>query len=106
MTDRELMILAAKGAGLELWPGAPWRDPGSGRQGLLLANGHSMWNPLASDGDALRLAVKLDMLNENPKFLWHLAGEMTPGTDQYAATRRAIVCAAAEIGKQLASEKS
>lgn len=84
--------------------------------------GHSIWNPLADDGDALRLAVALrfglkdfaptdyeDPPNDsafgmievwrqdadNPLHIeWYKAG-----ADRYAATRSAIVSAAAELGK-------
>jgi len=69
------------------------------------------WDPLADDGDALRLAVNLDI-----ELRFHLAatvpsttasckGKDLPvareiwGSDKTAATRRAIVRAAAEIGK-------
>ena len=64
------------------------------------------WNPLEDDGDALRLAVKLQMQiaifeaechtrcpNRAQQDWFGEAG------DPYAATRRAIVGAAAEIGK-------
>jgi len=64
------------------------------------------WNPLISDGDALRLAVKLGIgcysirgaswADDNGK----IYRELHNG-DPYAATRRAIVRAAAEIGASL-----
>jgi len=56
------------------------------------------WNPLTDDGDAFRLAVKclpfytLRYSRED----WEKCGE-----DGYAATRRAIVRAAAEIGRNM-----
>ena len=97
MTDRELLELAAKAAGIpsgwldaayDCWEGDP----------ILI---RSAWNPLTNDGDALRLAVKLNMMEEGSKpfveLMWRLATEN--GADDYAATRRAIVRAAAEIGK-------
>jgi hypothetical protein len=98
MTDRELLEQAAKAAGL--WDAA---DPS---HGLLKPNGE-YWNPLIDDGDALRLAVKLGMsisgyhhknvvIREGGYFR-----HVEPITDcPYAATRRAIVRAAAEIGKE------
>jgi hypothetical protein len=103
MTDRELLELAAKAVG------NPQGTSKSGG-GLLMANG-LYWNPLTDDGDALRLAVKLDMqIWRNaggtvsampPKgvigFWDRLQDDLEP--DPYAATRRAIVRAAAEIGK-------
>lgn len=66
--------------------------------------GNVLWNPLTDDGDALRLAVKLGLSIEI------LSTSMEPHTrvngkeeehraDPYAATRRAIVRSAAEIGK-------
>ena len=96
-SDRELLEMAAKAAHLR------WSYD------LNLKT----WNPLTDDGDALRLAVKLQI-------------QVTPGTynkaeftaynsaahaeahehwsalkDEYAATRRAIVRAAAAIGSAL-----
>lgn len=74
------------------------------------------WNPLTDDGDALRLAVKLGIgakyeRNAPPemKLSRECAVAITDsgkwyseaGPDQYAATRRAIVRAAAEIGRQM-----
>jgi hypothetical protein len=71
---------------------------------------HSFWNPLTDDGDALRLAVKLGMQirypykggvtahSDFPNFMTTPPVE-TLRDDPYAATRRAIVRAAAEIGR-------
>lgn len=68
---------------------------------------YRQWAPLADDGDALRLAVKLHMsILSNETASWVATGmhqivraeEHHDGTDPYAATRRAIVRAAAEIG--------
>lgn len=86
MKDRELLEMAAEAAGIEV------RDMETGS--------YSMWNPLNDDGDALRLAVKLGMFNDEDfvaelKAIW-----MYSCTDYYAATRRAIVCDAAEIGRK------
>ena len=70
------------------------------------------WNPLENDGDALRLAVDLGLVIEvgyaARGFLvvrtntdnWQEFREAW-GNDPYAATRRAIVRAAAAIGKEL-----
>lgn len=104
MTDRELLELAAKAAGINLqWMGGPVEV----RDGIITA-----WNPLFDDGDALRLAVKLnlhveidfdEMLPEvrvyGPWVYEDLAGIYEDGSDPYTATRRAITRAAAEIGK-------
>lgn len=66
------------------------------------------WNPLTDDGDALRLAVKLRL-----EFEWWKNGvsinsdDLPPmpieyiGSDPTAATRTAIVRAAAAIGEQM-----
>ncbi len=63
-----------------------------------------VWNPIRDDGDALRLAVKLGItLHIDGNFV---GAESRMGfsieahfDDPYIATRRAIVRAAAEIGK-------
>ena len=72
------------------------------------------WNPLTDDGDALRLAVKLGLLvyvmADAGFTAIRLPGEQIGGkydevemhgSDPYSATRRAIVRAAAEIGKAM-----
>lgn len=52
MEDKQLLELAAKAAGV--WSEAdPWN-------GMLKPNGQ-YWNPLTDDGDALRLAAKLNI---------------------------------------------
>ncbi len=114
MTDRELLELAAKAAGVEL----QWESDGTIQnrmnrptipyycQGLSSAID---WNPLTDDGDALRLAVKLEMdIFVRPTLLCTevVAPMGKPvqephNNDPYAATRRAIVRAAAEIGKEM-----
>ena len=96
-TDKELLELAAKAAGIEIYTqiGNTVLYP----VGKYL--GH--WNPLTSNDDALRLAVKLEMsivFGAN----YVVVGDVQMPTvnnsnDPYAATRRAIVRAAAEIGK-------
>lgn len=78
--------------------------------------GNVPWNPLADDGDALRLAVKLDIdliresLDDVPSTPTHVKAQSWDlefsasealGNDHYAATRRAIVRAAAEIGRAM-----
>lgn len=115
MSDRELLEMAAKAAGVEY-------DPKQFSQfGLwLVIHGEPSeyqrryWNPLKDDGDALRLAVKLNIefacfddkqsVNAGVWSAEHKWNEvwdcMTPyNGDKLAATRRAIVRAAAEIGK-------
>ena len=85
MTDRELLELAAKAAGIE---------------DISYYLDDFLWNPLTDDGDALRLAVKLNLLY-GKVFVRNVADNHEDGDDIYAATRRAIVLAAAEIGKDI-----
>lgn len=67
------------------------------------------WNPFAYDGDALRLAVKLGIdyrpsMSGQTKFQYACKNGSTfsaVSNDPYAAARRAIVIAAAEIGKNM-----
>lgn len=97
MDDRELLELAAKAAEIELF-----------RWNTMLAcyeTSEGCWNPRADDGDALRLAVKLNLSIHQHQ---HGAGwvdvgpiKILTGGDAYAATRRAIVRAAAEIGRAM-----
>ena len=62
------------------------------------------WRPLTNDGDALRLAVQLGFSVE-PGRCWHSHYGPAFGEDVLggvmAATRRAIVRAAAQIGAQM-----
>jgi hypothetical protein len=101
-SDRELLELAAKAAGIELHydedgPNAVTYYGPTKTWGC--------WNPLTDDGDALRLAVKLGMfLDVFPGSHIHAQAEgltervdETWGPDPYAATRRAIVRAAAAL---------
>jgi hypothetical protein len=96
MTDRELLELAAKAVG------SPQGTSRSGG-GLLMAN-DLYWNPLTDDGDALRLAVKLeiDVVHSHgtrTAVAENTSGYVAEGSDPYAATRIAIVKVAAEIAK-------
>jgi hypothetical protein len=108
MTDRELLENAAKAAGYDFaWYCRGANNP-NGIPNVPFANG-SEWNPLTDDGDALRLAVKLAMeldTGYSDKFVQ----ARTPGCEWFeaviassaeSATRRAIVRAAAEIGKDM-----
>jgi len=102
MTDRELLELAAKAAGYD---DATWDMERNCIHTLKLPNFWCFWNPLTDDADALRLAVKLNMaLTFSADGNCHaegLNGEYACecSSDPYAATRRAIVRAAAEIGR-------
>jgi hypothetical protein len=109
--DRELLELAAKADGV-----LNWTERTNGlfiETGSFRGSSGYMWNPLTDDGDALRLAVKLDIV------IWECSqyncalteirygknqGEVIEpiqDEDRYAATRRAIVRAAAEIGRTM-----
>jgi hypothetical protein len=98
MTDKELLELAAKAAGIDIfcWAG---RDVGSFTP--VVMPDALTWNPLTDDGDALRLAVKLNLFNTRSKgYEWPDAELFARHEgDPYEATRRAITRAAAEIGK-------
>jgi hypothetical protein len=99
MTDRELLEAAARAAGRKVFSYID--DPifGSGINDGETDNG--LWNPLENDGDAFRLAVRFDLLDEHAGFLYTLHVELGRQPDRLAATRRAIVRAAAAIGSQL-----
>ena len=108
MTDRELLENAAKAAGIEgEWEYNPPFD-GRDRSGIYVVGHTFLWNPLTDDGDALRLAVKLRMcvLLSSEKDDAAVTADtgcskVKFGNDPLAATRRAIVRAAAEIGKAM-----
>jgi hypothetical protein len=85
MTDRELLELAAKAAGY--WA-AEFNCPANLPR--------PDWNPLTDDGDALRLAVALGL---TARMSYNGQDYEAANKDPYAATRRAIVRAAAEIGR-------
>ena len=100
MTDKELLVLAAKAAGA--YDICSDSERVTVRWSPIL-RGHIEWNPLTDDGDALRLAVDLKLtVHQNhsgvevrwiSEHLWE-----NHDSDEYAATRRAIVRAAAAIG--------
>lgn len=107
MNDKELLELAAKAAGIASDLVKRRYYGNDGRQYL------EYWNPLTDDGDALRLAVKLAS-HEAMSLTWQggLVRYAKPQAapiwavedgrfDPYAATRRAIVSAAAEIGNEV-----
>ena len=92
MNDKELLELAAKAVGLKYH--AFVNDIMIGF-GLNIGDYETpIWNPLTDDGDALRLAVKL--MDFEP----YMSRGVVPFIkNDMVATRRAIVRAAAEIGK-------
>ena len=117
-SDRELLELAAKAAVVPAY----WSTDGTlqarpifvvsagGRHGTMPFE--EEWNPLKNDCDALRLAVKLGLIIDIDTEEHHTEIEFTSnyedkslseghGFDATAATRRAIVRAAASIGETL-----
>ncbi|MBI5259807.1 MAG: hypothetical protein HY855_25125 [Burkholderiales bacterium] len=120
MNDRELLEAAARAAGIVIdkspFNGGGRENTGFDVMGNAVLDWHNgtKWNPLTDDGDALRLAVKLnldiefDTLPDGP-----IVGVVAPWNDNFgdyrwyewllkdalSATRRAIVRAAAEVGK-------
>ena len=103
MTDRELLEDAAKAAGIP----AQWDCSERGMMMLTPDGIDTMkWNPLADDGDALRLAVKLGLVVDCSR---PSAGEpwkqhaiwLDELMSNAELTRRAIVRAAAEIGRSM-----
>jgi hypothetical protein len=112
-TDRELLELAAKAAGVTgvlvermAADGYPCDFVGIGRSAATIA---PLWNPRTNDGDAFRLAVKLNMtigVEHEAQAVWFAGDELKElseplGDDPCAAMRRAIVRAAAEIGEAM-----
>lgn len=104
MTDKELIELAAKAIGV--CDHGEWFDSDDGPYFVV---GGKLFDPLNDDGDALRLAVKLNIHVR----VWVYACEAQHGDcestglihssdcggDVCAAARRAITRAAAQIGK-------
>lgn len=113
MNDKELLELAAKAAGYTFTHA--WSD----KFAVGTANDElEIWNPIENDSDALRLAVKLkidiEFLHENAH-----EGDVVTATKNsnvnsiccfentamnsnlFKAARRAIVRAAAEIGRNM-----
>jgi hypothetical protein len=114
MTDRELLELAAKAAGdIEVLSYHHQKGIQIGTGALRWVQ---YWNPLTDDGEALRLAVqlKLEIYHAWDEVTQACVGFPKPGKHRQdisyviesydqssieSATRRAIVRAAAEIGK-------
>lgn len=116
MSDRELLELAAKAVGLSNFE---YVEDGEGcyfdcgydgpMTGLSIKYEYRIWNPLDDDGDSLRLAVKLGLnviYHETVRIVdcngqFESLDSTLYNTDPYAATRRAIVRAAAEVGRSM-----
>lgn len=119
MNDREMLELAAKAAGYAVEWAPEWEcymlyDPA--------ADLWSSWHPREDDGDALRLAVKLNLSIITG---WGFDGKpggtvatmlgsgedldltrVSHGSDACAAWRESILIAAAEIGKAMQENQS
>lgn len=114
-TDRDLLEMAAKAAGIDgrYFEGVTSIHTGIYRDGL-----DCYWNPIISDSEALRLAVKLHIgIRSHGPTHWHQPNtsvalyeigedvggriQVQHGDDPSHATRRAIVRAAAEIGRAM-----
>ena len=107
MNDRKLLELAAKAAGIEDYD---FMLDGSIYYRVKFEIWGKTWNPLTDDGDALRLAVKLSLtVDATSKTVavvvtdqyYSVSALERINDDPYAATRRAIVRAAAEIGRTM-----
>lgn len=110
-TDRELLELAAKAAGIEIADESPWNGYDNGL-GFYRLNGDGSsivwkWNPLDDDGDALRLAIKLKInikfsdchYSVNTRDVFDICC-CYEHSDRSIDIRRAIVSTAAEIGRK------
>lgn len=117
--ERELLGLAAKAAGLDLEWCEPWQCMAK-KLGVLEGYDRlTCWHPIKDDGDALRLgsALRLHILHNDPddSVLWvsavlnkrglHGVVEFQDEMQRADATCRAIVRAAAEIGRAMQSDK-
>lgn len=119
--DKEQLKLAAKAAGIgPLDFDYPERE-GHGMyfgprlpmpQGVIMAANHAYWSPRTDDGDAFRLQAKLrftvKIADHECEVFDEVAGclasipMLNPSEDEVReATRHAITCAAAEIGKAM-----
>jgi hypothetical protein len=116
--DRELLEAAAKAAGMSL----AWDEKYKLGDDIIDCTdipyvksnqpdeADMYWNPLTDDGDALRLAVKADIdvvqMGDATRADYMIGigfctVDVPHGDDPLAATRRAIVRAAAEIGRSM-----
>jgi hypothetical protein len=114
MNDREMLEMAAKAAGYDY----KLHHVGGNDYAISIPDHPArFWKPLESDGDALRLAVKLRLdlhFEDQPNWIGEIVEAMGPENsegarlckaaplfeDPYAAVRLAIVRAAAAIGEK------
>lgn len=107
MTDQRILELAARAARI-----GPVLCYESARNCLRVGDrsSYTLWRPLTDDGDAFRLALELEM-PIHPCRVWksyptgfgdfvEASRDFLPPSDA-AATRRAIVEVAAEVGKAM-----
>jgi hypothetical protein len=100
MTDKELLELAAKAAGIELdWDvppkSPPWRMTGTGED----KGPAAQWTPLTDDGDLFRLAQKLNIVIDfNEGFAEHWSTLRHHFGDNGRTVHHAVLQVAAEIG--------
>jgi hypothetical protein len=98
MEDRELLQMAAKAYGVELWKFGK-------TSGGFINNRAESWSPLTNDGDAFRLALKLQIkieyVPEMDSVMCSLPGSVgatSVATIGDVELRYAIVQAAAQLG--------
>lgn len=111
-TDRELLELAAKADGQTNYR---YIEPEMEKR-LVNERGLKVWNPLTDDGDVMRLLLKISNTHGRTTEVvisggisrvrirdfnhgWEYCGIERHHDDHGAATRRAIICAVAEIGR-------
>lgn len=108
MSDLKLLEMAAKAAGIKHvdYEGVGY----DGSAGLVIVGEHGQhlhgWNPLANDGDAFRLACRMGMCVDAGCGIIVYDGDAGNEMEfekpsDIANVRRAIVRAAAEIGKTM-----
>ena len=122
MSDRELLELAARAAGYEYECTSHTGRPENDQHQIRNEAGAMVdWNPLADDGDALRLRNRLSAMiidegncvfvaiyrSDAPSveiremYIGDLEGGYSSAASVNEATRRAVTRAAAEVGKNL-----
>lgn len=113
--QRRLLELAAKAAGVAIeWNvminlHSPILAPKTQQERRWLGHDHTPWNPLTDDGDALRLAIDLELdvsLGKSGAVVefGRLQIEELDASDPYAAVRLAIVRTAAAIGQKIGAK--
>jgi hypothetical protein len=113
VTNRELLEKAAKAAGIAILPCACRYEQWPFKHDEAASGKRGHWNPLHDDGDALRLAAALRIDVDYDELEPHVEAyrkELGEGSvfcatecmepDSAAATRLAIVRAAAAIGEK------